>query len=291
MNNFCEICPRKCNANRNNKKGFCGAPKSLVVAHADLHFGEEPFISGTCGSGTIFFSHCNLKCVFCQNAILRDGKIGKEISIEHLIEIIKRLEARGAHNINFVSGMHYADVVIEALEKYKPKIPIVWNTNGYETVKMVKKLAKYVDVFLPDLKFFDPAVSSKFASCPNYFEVASKAIIEMRRQKPIDVFNEKGIMTSGVAIRHLVLPNYTTDSKKIIDFLSNNLPNTQLSLMSQYIPFDKAKNYSDINRKLKPIEYNAVLHHAQNIFNGKIFAQDFSSATEDYIPKWNTDEV
>ena len=153
------------------------------------------------------------------------------------------------------------------------------------------KLAKYVDVFLPDLKFCDSNLSMRVATCPNYFEVATAAIKEMRKQKPIDIFDKNGVMTSGVAVRHLVLPNHTNDSKKIVDFLSKNLNGTILCLMSQYVPFDRAKDMPDLNRKLKPIEYNSVLHYAQQKLNGQIFAQDFSSATEEYIPKWNTDNI
>lgn len=285
------MCPRNCNVDRSLNQGFCGAPNKLVVAHADLHFGEEPFVSGTNGSGTVFFSHCNLKCAFCQNAELRDGKIGKEITPARLVKIIKELEHKGACNINFVSGMHYVNQIIEALEIYRPKVPIVWNTNAYEKVETIKKLSKYVDVFLPDLKFFDSALSQRLAACPNYFDVATKAILEMRKQKPTDEFFENGVMKSGVAVRHLVLPNHTQDSKKIVDFLSSFLDGTILCLMSQYVPFDKAKNMPDLNRKLKPIEYNSVLHYAQSKLAGKIFAQEFSSATEEYIPKWNTENI
>ena len=291
MKNLCEICPRNCKKDRVTSLGFCGAPSKLIVAHADLHFGEEPFISGKSGSGTIFFSHCNLKCVFCQNAPLRDGKIGKEITVERLIELYKRLESLGASNINLVSPMHYATQIVESLKIYKPKIPIVWNSNGYEKVETIQGVSKYIDVFLPDLKFCDSELSTRLAQCPNYFEVATKAILEMRKQKPNDIFNKNGIMQSGVAIRHLILPNHTKDSKKIIDFLSENLPTTTISLMSQYVPYGKATEIQDINRALKPIEYNNVLSYAKNKLRGNIFSQDLASATTQYIPKWNPDSI
>lgn len=291
MEECCFLCPRNCKVNRVDSVGFCGAPNNLVVAHADLHFGEEPFVVGTGGSGAVFFSHCNLKCAFCQNAELRDGKIGKKVTVARLVEIVKELEQKGASTINFVSGMHYADLVVEALEAYKPKVPVVWNTNAYEKVETIAKLSKYVDVFLPDLKFCSKELSARVATCPNYFEVATSAILEMKKQKPVDLFDKNGVLTSGVAVRHLALPNHTDDSKKIVDFLSKNLNGTILCLMSQYVPFDRAKDMPDLNRKLKPIEYNSVLHYAQQKLKGQIFAQDFSSATTDFIPKWNADNI
>lgn len=290
MTNLCNTCPRKCNKNRQSEFGFCGAPEKLKVAHVGLHFWEEPCISGTKGSGTIFFSHCNLKCVFCQNQILRDGKIGKEISIIHLVEIFKRLEKMGAHNINLVSPSHYSTKIVEALKLYRPKIPIVWNSNGYENLETLDAIAPFVDVFLVDLKFFDSTLSQKLANCPNYFEIASKAVLKMRQILPTDKF-ENGIMTKGVIVRHLVLPNHTDDSLAIIGFLAKNLQTTTLSLMSQYTPFGEAKNMPDISRTLKPIEYNRVLRYAQNKMKGVLFAQDVSSASEAYVPIWKPEEV
>ena len=287
MEYFCDICPRNCRADRKIKTGFCGATNKLVVAHADLHFGEEPFISGTNGSGAIFFSHCNLKCVFCQNAMLRDGKIGKEITINHLVEIIKKLENRGAHNINLVSGMHYSKQIIEALKIYKPAIPIVWNSNGYEKVETIKELAEYVDVFLPDLKFFDTNISQELAHCPNYFEFASKAILEMKKQKPNNIYDKNGTLRSGVVVRHLVLPNRTKDSKQIIDFVSSLLPNTTICIMSQYVPLDKALSIPSLSRRLMPIEYNNIVSYAKKRIKGDIFIQEMSSATVQMIPNWN----
>ena len=290
MNNLCNICPRNCNANRKTKLGFCGAPSAIKVAHVGLHFWEEPCISGTRGSGTVFFSHCNLRCVFCQNAELRDGKIGKEISTQHLVEVFKRLEKMGAHNINLVSPTHYSTQILDALKTYKPDIPVVWNSNGYETIETIKKVAPYVDVFLVDLKYYDSALSARLSFCPNYFEVASKTILEIRKIVGADIF-ENGLMKKGLIVRHLVLPNHTDDSLQIIDFLAEKMPNTIFSLMSQYVPYAEAKNFEDISRKLKPIEYNRVLHYAQSKMKGTIFAQDTASASEIFIPTWKPEEV
>ena len=291
MKSNCNICPRNCNADRKTICGFCGAPQNLKVAHVGLHFGEEPCISGTKGSGTIFFSHCNLKCIFCQNSILRDGVVGKEISVEYLVEIFKHLEQMDAHNINLVSGMHYANEIIAALKIYKPKIPIVWNTNSYEKPETLEKLAGLVDIYLADLKFYDSNLSTKTAKCSNYFSVASQAITKMRALIPNDEYDSNGIMKKGLIIRHLCLPNHTEDSIAIVDYITKHYPTTTVSLMSQYTPYDKAKETLDLNRKLKPIEYNKVLRHLQKAHKGQIYAQDFSSATEDQIPAWDISTV
>lgn len=290
MTSTCNICPRNCNADRNKKCGFCHASEKMMVAHFGLHFGEEPCISGTAGSGTIFFCNCNLKCKFCQNDILRDGSIGKEISVLRFVEIVKQLEAMGANNINLVSPMHYVPQIVEAFKIYRPKIPVVYNTNAYEKIETLKQIAPFVDVFLPDLKYFDSELSGRLSLCKNYFEVASKAILFMRQQKPVDVF-ENGLMKSGVIVRHLVLPNHTNDSIKIVDFINQNLNNTIVSLMSQYVPYGEAKNMPDINRTLKPIEYNKVLRHLEKNHTGQIYCQDPTSATEEYIPHWNPSAV
>lgn len=287
--NKCNICPRECNICRNNSNGFCRAGDKLKVAHVALHFGEEPCISGTRGSGTIFFCHCNLHCAFCQNAPIRDGKIGKEISVEHLVEIFKRLEQQGAHNINLVSPTQYADKIIEALKIYKPKIPVVYNTNGYEKIETLERLRGLVDIFLTDFKYVDSTLSAKYSACKDYFSVASRAILKMRELIPADEY-EKDIMMRGVIVRHLVLPNNTEDSKKVIDFLASNLPTTVLSIMSQFTPMDKAKEVG-LARVLKPIEYNRVLRYAKEKMRGEIYWQEATSATSELTPKWDTETV
>lgn len=285
----CTKCPRNCNVNRQTQLGFCKASNKLKVAHVSLHFGEEPCISGSQGSGTIFFCYCNLRCVFCQNAIIRDGKLGKEIPASHLAKIFKRLEDMGAHNINLVSPTQYAKQIVDALKIYRPKIPIVYNTNGYESESTLDLLSEYVDVFLVDLKYFDNKLSSALSSCPNYFYVASRAIMKMRQLIPTDKW-DNNLLVRGVIVRHLVLPGHTNDSLRVINFLAENLPTTTLSLMSQFVPCDRAKEFG-LDRTTKPIEYNKVLRYAMAKMKGEIFSQEASSATCELVPNWDPKTV
>ena len=253
----CNICPRNCNIDRNSLTGFC-SEKSMRISHVMLHHWEEPLISGECnstGSGTIFFAGCNLKCVYCQNYEISSNGNGILTAPEKLVEIIKDLENQGALNINFVTPTHFTDEIITALKIYKPSIPIVWNTSGYETIETLEKLIGLVDVFLTDLKYFSPELSKKYSSCPNYFEFASNAILKMREIVGDDEI-QNGLMKKGVIIRHMVLPSCSTDSIKILDWINSNLGNkTIISIMNQYTPYHKAKNFPEINKKLKPIEY------------------------------------
>ena len=231
----CEICPRKCRADReNNEKGFCQMPYAPVVARASLHMWEEPCISGKNGSGTIFFSGCSLKCVFCQNYEISHDNFGKEITEERLVEIMRELIEKGAHNINFVNPTHYSHILKKILEKYDFSVPIVYNCSGYEDEKTLKSLEGLVDIFVTDLKYFSPEKSKKYSLCENYFEVAKKAVFEMKRQQPKDIFDENSLMKKGVIIRHLVLPNNLDETENILSFIKNNLPkDTVVSLMSQ----------------------------------------------------------
>ena len=279
----CELCPRKCGTCRPQTIGVCGA-KELKVAKVMKHFWEEPIISGTNGSGAIFFSHCSLKCVFCQNyEISHEGK-GEIITPQQLAEIFKDLEKEGAHNINLVSPTHYTNEIIEALNIYKPNIPIVWNTNGYEEIHTIQKLKGYVDIFLTDLKYYSPEFSAKFSSAPNYFEKASKAILEMRKNQPEDI-TKSGIMQKGIIVRHLVMPTLTTDSIKILEWIKDNLgENTIVSIMSQYLPCYKAA--APINRKLKPLEYKIIMKKCEELGLTNGYCQDFASASTNYIPKF-----
>lgn len=257
------------------------------VAKADAFFWEEPVISGKNGSGAIFFSGCNLKCCFCQNFKLSHEHFGKEISVQRLAQIFEELEKQGVSNINLVSPTHFENQIVEALKIYRPKIPIVFNTNGYETVESLKKLEPFVDIYLTDLKFCDPNLSQKYCGAKNYFDVATKATIEMVRQKP-QIKIENGLLKQGVIVRHLVMPSHTDDSKKILDWVAKNCKqNCILSLMGQYTPYYNAKKFPEINRKLKPLEYKIVLNHAIKLGFENGFAQDLSSATEDFIPIWD----
>ena len=279
----CELCPRKCGIDRKTQVGFCGA-KTLKVARVMKHFWEEPIISGTNGSGAIFFSHCSLKCIYCQNKeISQDGK-GEEITVNNLVEIFKELEKTGVHNINLVTPTHYTDEIISALKIYRPRVPIVWNTSGYEEVSTIKKLKGYVDIFLTDIKYFSSDISSKLSYAKDYFEKASKAVLQMRDNIPEDIV-ENEVMKKGLIIRHLVLPSFSADSLKIVEWINNNLGNkTYISLMSQYLPLNDSP--APINRKIKLIEYKIVMNKLLKLGFNNTFIQDMDSANEKFIPKF-----
>lgn len=287
MKNTCNICPRMCNADRENSVGFCKAHLKPIVSKVMLHFFEEPPISGTKGSGAIFFSSCTLKCVYCQNFDISTECKGKEISIESLASLFKQLEDAGAHNINLVSPTHFTDQIIEALNIYRPKIPIIWNTSGFERASTIKKLKNYVDIFLTDFKYYSSELSSKFSLAPNYFSECSNSILEMRKILPEDIF-ENGIMKKGIIIRHLCLPSQTQDSEKIIDWIYQNLGNNiYISLMSQYTPMGRAKDFPILNRKIKPIEYKILTKKLEKLGFKNVFLQDFSSASEEFTPNFS----
>lgn len=289
----CEQCPRKCGVDRtNSEKGFCNMPYNPVVARASLHEWEEPCISGTNGSGTIFFSGCSLKCVYCQNYEISHENFGKEISEENLVAIMNGLIEKGAHNINFVNPTHFNHVILNILKNNKFSVPILYNCSGYENVETLRKLEGYIDIYLTDLKYFTPSVSKKYSSCENYFEVAKEAVKEMKRQIPQDVFDDNGLMQKGVIIRHLVLPNNLGETEKILSFIKNNLPkNTYVSLMSQYLPHGKAKDYPELSRKLTDREYKKAEDYLffSEIENGYI--QEKSSSSEEFIPQFNLEGV
>ena len=286
-NDVCNICPRGCNIDRKQVAGYCGASEKLKIAKVMKHYWEEPIISGTNGSGTIFFSHCSLKCIYCQNYEISSGGLGKETTIEKLADLFKQLEKSGVHNINLVTPTHYAKQIMVALDIYKPNIPIVWNTSGYETVETVHALKNYVDIYLTDFKYFDNKLASEYSGAPDYNEVCSSAIIEMRKNQPVDII-ENGIMKKGVIVRHLVLPTHYKDSMDILRWIKDSLGiNTLVSLMSQYTPYYKAINHHILKNKLKPLEYKIVLNefNALGLKNG--FSQSGQSATCEYIPKFN----
>ncbi|NSJ92380.1 radical SAM protein, partial [Coprococcus sp. MSK.21.13] len=229
MLNQCRLCPRECNVNRlTGEVGYCGASDKLMVSRAALHFWEEPCVSGENGSGTVFFSNCNLKCVFCQNHCISQENLGVEISIERLSEIFLELEGNGANNINLVTPTHYVPQIIEALKLSKAnglKIPILYNSNGYDSLDTLKALDGYIDVYLPDLKYYNSKYSLKYSMAKDYFEKASIAIEEMYRQVGKPVFDENGIIKKGVIIRHLMLPGLLFDSKKILDYIHKTFGN------------------------------------------------------------------
>lgn len=293
MNNICTLCPRKCNIDREKNLGVCGVGNNLKLAKVSLHQWEEPCISGKKGSGTVFFSGCSLKCVFCQNYKISHKGFGKEISVNRLSDIFLELEQNGAENINLVSGGHFLLQIITALDlvKHRLSIPIVYNSSGYETISSLKLLEGYIDIFLPDLKYFSPELSKKYSNAENYFQYASKAILEMHRQQPALQFSGE-MLKKGVIIRHLILPHCRKDSLKIIDWINNNLPENSylVSLMSQYTPCFKAEAFPELNRRITTFEYNSVLDKVME-YNMDGFFQDRNSATLEFTPDFDLSGV
>lgn len=285
---ICNSCPRKCNIDREEKTGVCGAPSEYKVARAALHFWEEPCISGERGSGTVFFSGCSLKCVFCQNFEISRNAYGKVINEDRLIEIFKELEEQGAHNINLVNPTHYSRQLAETLRKYKPSVPTVWNTGGYDSVESLKMLDGFVDVYLADIKYVSSAVSKKYSGAEDYFRIASEAVLEMQRQVGENVFDANGMMQKGLIIRHLVLPGNISQAMRVMDWVKENLPKeTVLSIMSQYTPCGKASDYPTINRKLSRREYDMVLDYAEKLGFENAFIQESGSSSEEFIPDFD----
>ncbi len=279
----CNMCPRKCNIDRDKVAGFCGA-KNLRVAKTMLHHWEEPIISGDKGSGAIFFSHCNLKCVYCQNWQISAKGQGKDITIEELIDIIKQLEQQGAHNINLVTPAHYTNEIIEALNIYKPAIPVVWNSSGYESVEEIKKLKDIVDVYLVDIKYMDNMLAKELSKAQDYPDVVKEAVQQMRLNQPKDVIKDN-LMQKGVIVRHMVLPNEVENSFKVLDWVADNLgADTYISLMGQYTPCYLALDRERYNRTLKPIEYKRVVNRLEKLGFTKGFVQELSSANACFIP-------
>lgn len=287
----CILCPRQCGVDRTERTGYCGSGSLPKVARAAKHHWEEPCISGTEGSGTVFFSGCTLGCVFCQNREISRGGTGREVTVEHLADIFKRLEGQGVHNLNLVTPTHFTPQILQALELAKPTVPVVMNCGGYERVETLRQWEGKVQVYLPDLKYFSPELSAKYSAAPDYFAVASKAIMEMHRQQPQLVW-EGDLLKSGLIIRHLVLPGCMKDSLQILDFLDNHLPKDSflLSLMSQYTPTENCKQFPEINRRVTTYEYRKVADRAAELgFSG--FAQDRRSAKEEYTPPFNLEGV
>jgi len=291
----CVSCPRDCKVNRELQVGYCGTKSNIKVAKAFLHKWEEPCISGTNGSGTVFFTGCNLKCVFCQNYKISQEYFGKEISIDDLSQIILRLQKDGAHNINFVSPSHYVINIKKCLEGLGDAlhIPIIYNTNGYDSVESLRILDNYVDVYLPDIKYYKNDTAIKYSKAPHYFDVATKAVIEMYRQTGKLVLDENGLIKSGLIIRHLIIPGLTNESIKILDWIKNNLPTDDIiiSLMCQYTPFYNANKYTEINREIIRKEYDKVLNFfiKSGFKNG--YMQEKESADTKFIPDFNLEGV
>ncbi len=285
----CEICPHNCKVNRlEGKIGRCKATDKVKIALASVHNFEEPCISGTNGSGTVFFSNCNLKCVFCQNYKISQQGLGREISIEELADIFIEQQNKKVENINLVTPTMYIYHIIEAIKIARKKglnIPIVYNTNGYENVETIKKLNGYIDIYLPDLKYYDNDLAFKYSGVKNYFENATEAIKEMYNQVGTPVLDENGIMKKGVIIRHLVLPNNLQNSKDVLKWINDNIDNKVfVSVMAQYFPTHRAKDFPELNRKLTKEEYEEIENflYSLNLDNGYI--QELGEHEEEYVP-------
>ncbi len=287
----CEMCPHRCKIDRTqNQIGRCKSKDTVKVAIASIHNYEEPCISGKNGSGTVFFSNCNLSCKFCQNYEISQQGLGKEITIERLSKIFLEQQSKGAHNINLVSPTSYAYQIIEAIKIAKKnglEIPIIYNTNGYENVETIKLLNGYIDVYLPDLKYAEDDLGKKYSNVDNYFEIATSAIKEMYNQVGENIYDEDGMIKRGMIIRHLVLPNHTENTKKVLTWINSNMSkNITVSVMAQYFPTYKAKEIEDINRKITKREYKKVedFLYSLDLENGYI--QECGKNEEIYVPKW-----
>lgn len=289
----CELCPRMCGVDRSNSRGFCQMGVEITAAKAMLHFWEEPCVSGSRGSGAVFFSGCVMRCAFCQNYDISSENFGRVISEERLAEIFLELQEKGAANINLVNPTHFVPQILRALETAKRrglKLPIVYNSGGYERVETLRTLEGAIDVYLPDVKYFDDELAKRLSSAPNYFETAMNAVEEMLRQVGKPVFNERGEITRGVIVRHLVLPNCHKDSIDVIKRLGERFGNEILfSLMSQYTPFGRVKtdtSLAKMNRRLTTFEYKKALDAAIEAgLEG--FMQEKSSAKEEYTPSFD----
>ena len=289
----CAICPHNCGINRlNNQIGRCKSKDTVKVALYSTHNFEEPCISGKKGSGTVFFSNCNMNCVFCQNyEISQQGK-GKEISIEELAEIFIKQQEKDVENINLVTPTSYVPQIIETIKiarKNGLKLPIVYNTNGYEKVETLKMLEGYVDIYLPDFKYSDDELGKRLSKVDNYFEIATEALKEMYRQTGKAVFNGEGIMQKGMIIRHLVLPNHILNSRRVLKWINENMHDVYVSVMAQYFPTYKAKEIDDINRKLTKEEYEQIENYLYRLDLENGYIQELGEHEEEYVPDWEFD--
>jgi len=296
MTDLCNSCPRNCNKNRKVETGYCGVTGQPKVARAFLHMWEEPCISGTRGSGTIFFSGCNLKCVYCQNFSISQENFGREITEGRLEEIVEELIHKGAHNINLVNPSHYVHTIARVLRALKAEgkltVPVVYNSNGYERIEALKAMEGLVDVYLPDMKYSSCETSLKYSKAKDYPHVSQKAVLEMYRQVGSPVLDDSGIIRRGLVIRHLILPGHTKESISVLDWISKSLPKSvYVSLMSQYTPFYDAEKYPEINRPITRKEYQRVVDHLYKLGLEEGYVQERQSADTQYIPDFNLEGV
>ena len=287
----CEICPHKCRIDRTkNQIGRCKSTDKVKIALYSIHDFEEPCISGKNGSGTVFFSNCNMNCIYCQNYEISQEGRGKEISIEELAEIFIEQQNRNVENINLVTPTSYVLQIIEAIKIAKSnglKIPIVYNTNGYERVETLKLLKGYIDIYLPDLKYYEDKIGKKYSKIDNYFEIATKAIKEMYRQVGDPKLDERGIIKKGLMIRHLVLPNNIENSKKVLKWIKENIDeNVYIDIMAQYFPTYKARESLELERKLTKEEYEEIEQYVYELDIKNGYMQELGEHEEEYVPKW-----
>lgn len=288
---ICNACPRRCGAERTEygPGGVCACPSLTLLARAAPHYGEEPCISGERGSGTVFFSGCNLKCVFCQNHEISRAKKGKTVSIERLADIFLELQDTGVHNINLVTPSHYTDAIAAALETAKLRIPVAWNSSGYDSVESLRKLEGLVQIYMPDFKYMDAALAARYSRAPDYPETAKAAINEMFRQVGPFKLDSGDMLVSGVLIRHLILPGEVKNSRAVIDFVAGNFPGDDVlfSLMAQYTPMPGTERFPELQRTVTTEENDALVSYmtARGIYNG--FWQEPSAATDDMIPDFD----
>ena len=288
----CMICPRNCKVNRlNGQKGYCRSSDKMKIALASVHKFEEPCISGTEGSGTIFFSNCNLKCIYCQNHDISQENVGKEVSVERLAQIMLEQQNRNVNNINLVTPTMYVYQIIDSIKIAKEnglKIPIIYNSNGYENIDTIKMLNGYIDVYLPDLKYYLDEVAIKYSDAPDYFNIATKAIKEMYNQVGTVKFDERGIIQKGVIIRHLILPNHIKNTKNILKWIKDNFDDKVfVSIMAQYFPTYKAKDDDLINRKLSIREYREIENYIYSLELKNGYMQELGKHEEEYVPKFD----
>ena len=286
----CTICPHNCKINRTKNPGRCKSTDKIKIALYSIHNFEEPCISGEKGSGTIFFSNCNMNCVFCQNYEISQLGRGKEITIEELANVMIKQQERNVQNINLVTPTSYALHIVEAIKIARKKgleIPIVYNTNGYESVETLKLLEGYVDIYLPDLKYYYDDLAKKYSKVDNYFEIATKAIQEMYRQVGTPVLDENGVMKKGLMIRHLILQNEVQNSKKVLKWIKENIDsNVYVSIMAQYFPTYKAKEIPEIARKITKEEYEKVENYLYELDLENGYIQELGEHEEEYVPTW-----
>lgn len=287
----CNICPHECKINRNEGKiGRCKATDKVKIALYSTHDFEEPCISGEKGSGTVFFSNCNLNCIYCQNYEISQLGKGKDINIEELADIFLLQQEKGVENINLVTPTSYVLQIIEAIKIAKQRglsIPIIYNTNGYEKIETLKLLEGYIDIYLPDLKYAEDNLGVKYSKVNHYFDIATKAIQEMIRQVGVPRLNEKGMIEKGVMIRHLVLPNHIENSKKVLKWIKENLPSEiYISVMAQYFPTYQAKEVENLNRKLTKEEWEEIENYIDELEIENGYVQELGEHEEEYVPKW-----